>query len=351
MAFWTNYASLVQHASGGIGNVWSGNTYTWVRNSGGTSGWRFNAGNFANMVSQATWQGTDGQDAGSTFTTLTSPHCFGLTLKPQLRAWLPRCPRPPGEASEVPGRPGHPVPAARCAPARPRRRAHGISRPHPRLLGGAEQCAIMLNPAWVVYERGTTCSDTAFRADLPGAGVGGGTGHRNPERHGDHRRHRVQGHRVQPVRVRVLAVGVSRQAARRRSGQTFGLWQVTGASTGTFVPGTLLTSGTLTPGEWNCVTYSTIPPLTPNVPYRAVAGFTGPYPSTLNEWNTGGPYAAGIVNGPLTVYSDPTGSLADPYGSPQSSLGSAGSDPTANYPGGANSAFNAWIDVEITGGS
>ena len=86
-AYWGNYETYVAHATGGIGNVWSSNTYTWVRN-GGTTAWRFNAGSFANIVPQSTWTGTDGQDAGSTFTTLSSPHCFGLSLKPQL---LPGC--------------------------------------------------------------------------------------------------------------------------------------------------------------------------------------------------------------------------------------------------------------------
>lgn len=134
------------------------------------------------------------------------------------------------------------------------------------------------------------------------------------------------------------------------SAQTFALWQVTGTATGTYVTGSSLTSGTLTAGEWNCAAYSTKPPLTPGVPYRAVTGFTGPYPATANQWNAGGPYAAGLTNAPLTGFSDATGSAPDAYGSPQAGLSTAGSDPTANYPGTGNSGFNAWLDIEIISG-
>lgn len=120
MLFWSNYTSLVQLASGGLGNVWSGNTYTWVRTSGGTSNWRFNAGNFANQVSLATWQGTDGQDAGSTFTTLTAPHCFGLTLKPQSHAGCPGAPVLPPKHPKCRGGSVSPFPPPVCPGATPR---------------------------------------------------------------------------------------------------------------------------------------------------------------------------------------------------------------------------------------
>jgi len=131
------------------------------------------------------------------------------------------------------------------------------------------------------------------------------------------------------------------------SAQTFALWTETGAASGALVAGSALTSGALLGGEWNCAAYSSPIPLTQGVPYRAVTGFTGPYPSTLNQWNAGGPYAAGLTNGPLAAYSDPAGSAPDLYGSPQSSLSTAGSDPTVFYPGTGNSGFNAWLDVEI----
>lgn len=141
---------------------------------------------------------------------------------------------------------------------------------------------------------------------------------------------------------------VCQQGSQSTAAQPFALWQVTSATAGTLVAGSAVTSATLVAGEWNCVSYSTPLALTAGVPYRAATGLTGPYPSTLNEWNSGGPYAAGIVNGPLSAYSDATGSASDPYGSPQSSFTTAGSNPAVNYPGSGNSGFNVWLDVEIT---
>jgi len=131
------------------------------------------------------------------------------------------------------------------------------------------------------------------------------------------------------------------------SAQNFALWQETSATTGTLVPGSLITSGTMTPGEWYCLNYVTPLALTQYTPYRAVTGLTGPYPETGSQWNTGGPYAAGITNGALVAYSDVTGSAPDPFGSYQSTYTTAGSDPAAFYPATGNSGFNAWIDVEI----
>ena len=62
--FWFSYATHIAEASGGLGDVFSGNAYTWT----GTGGWQFYAGQQGGAaVSWATWQGTYGQDAGSTF--------------------------------------------------------------------------------------------------------------------------------------------------------------------------------------------------------------------------------------------------------------------------------------------
>ena len=102
------------------------------------------------------------------------------------------------------------------------------------------------------------------------------------------------------------------------------------------------------PGEWNCATYGVPLALTASTPYRAVTGFTGPYPSTAGQWASGGTYAAGITDGPLTGFSDGTGSSPDPYGSAQSSISTAGSDPSLYYPSTGGGGFNAWLDVEIT---
>jgi len=108
MRYWQSYAlsGYVAKASGGIGNVWSGNTYIQI----GPGGWQFQAGNQGNTVTTATWQGgTYGQDAGSTYTGVPVPSCFTAKLShpPPLTPWS-GC--PPGS------HPGKPAPKA-AAPA------------------------------------------------------------------------------------------------------------------------------------------------------------------------------------------------------------------------------------------
>jgi len=66
MRFWDSYATYIARASGGLGNVWSGNKYIW--SGGGPGGWRFQAGIQGNQVTQAQWQASPyGQDAESSF--------------------------------------------------------------------------------------------------------------------------------------------------------------------------------------------------------------------------------------------------------------------------------------------
>ena len=66
LEYWDAYSTSVAKASGGLGNVWSGNTYQW--SGGGPGGWQFQAGAQGNQVTRAQWQGSpNGQDAGSTF--------------------------------------------------------------------------------------------------------------------------------------------------------------------------------------------------------------------------------------------------------------------------------------------
>ena len=139
--------------------------------------------------------------------------------------------------------------------------------------------------------------------------------------------------------------------------QSFCLWQVTGttlsASGGLLVPGSQVTSGALSLG-WNYIPYATPLALTPNTPYRAQTGFTGNFLASTNQFGTGNPYAAGITNGPLTAYSDFSGSAALPAWVGGSGAGSqggystAGADPTATYAGSSDSSYNCWLDVQVT---
>jgi hypothetical protein len=62
MRFWRSYPDFVANASGGLGNVWSGNTYTWT----GPGRWQFQAGSQGHGVSWAQWRKAPyRQDAGS----------------------------------------------------------------------------------------------------------------------------------------------------------------------------------------------------------------------------------------------------------------------------------------------
>ena len=73
MQFFDSYETYIAQASGGLGNVWSQNTYAW---SGSISGWRFQAASQGNSVSFDDWRAAPyGQDADSVFrmTSLTWP--------------------------------------------------------------------------------------------------------------------------------------------------------------------------------------------------------------------------------------------------------------------------------------
>lgn len=63
MQFFDSYSTLIAKASGGLGDVWSDNAYTWT---GGGAGWRFMAGLQGDSVTWAQWRAApDQQDAGS----------------------------------------------------------------------------------------------------------------------------------------------------------------------------------------------------------------------------------------------------------------------------------------------
>lgn len=66
MQFFDSYQKYIADAFGGLGNVWSGNSYTWIGGSPG--GWRFQAGAQGTAVTQAQWRASPyRQDVGSTF--------------------------------------------------------------------------------------------------------------------------------------------------------------------------------------------------------------------------------------------------------------------------------------------
>lgn len=66
MQFWDSYQTYIAEASGGLGNIWSDNSYTWT--GGGPGRWSFQAGLQGNSVTRSQWQSAPySQDAGSTF--------------------------------------------------------------------------------------------------------------------------------------------------------------------------------------------------------------------------------------------------------------------------------------------
>jgi hypothetical protein len=132
------------------------------------------------------------------------------------------------------------------------------------------------------------------------------------------------------------------------SPQKFALWNVTGQGRGTVLPGSVVTSGPLTAGQWNWVPLPVPLPLAIGTCYNACTGFTGSFPDTNNQFDSGGPYAAGLTSGPLSAYSDLSGSLPSPYTMSQGLFGTAGDDPSVNMPGQGSNSANFWIDLQVT---
>jgi hypothetical protein len=131
--------------------------------------------------------------------------------------------------------------------------------------------------------------------------------------------------------------------------QRFALWAVyDGGSGGALVPGSTVTSGTLVAGQWNYVSLSTPIPLAMGACYNACTGFTGNFPDTNGQYGPGGPYAAGITNGPLTAFSDQSGSKPPPFlNLPQGVFSVAGTDPTVNMPANGSGSDNFWMDLQV----
>ena len=69
LRYFGTYQTYITHAFGGLGDVWSGNAYTW--SGGGPGAWVFTtgtSGNDGSTLTQSQWQGSpNNQDAGSSF--------------------------------------------------------------------------------------------------------------------------------------------------------------------------------------------------------------------------------------------------------------------------------------------
>ena len=129
--------------------------------------------------------------------------------------------------------------------------------------------------------------------------------------------------------------------------QTFALWSVYHRGIGALVPAATVTSGQLTAGQWNYVPLPAPIPLAIGACYNACTGFSGSFPDTNNQFGSGQPYSAGIVNGPLSAFSDQSGSLPAPFSMAQGLFSVAGSDPTAFMPGEGSVSCNFWMDLQV----
>lgn len=128
--------------------------------------------------------------------------------------------------------------------------------------------------------------------------------------------------------------------------QAFCLWQATGTGAGTFVPGSKITSGTLSPGL-NTILYPTPIPLSQGCVYTAATGLPGAFPFTSPYW-TNAAYSSGLTNGPLVMPAGVTGSQPPGISILQSGFNTTTGDPTAHYPDTGNNNFQCWLDVLVT---
>jgi len=129
--------------------------------------------------------------------------------------------------------------------------------------------------------------------------------------------------------------------------QKFALWAVYNDGVGALIPAATATSGTLVAG-WNYVRLGTPIPLAQGACYNACTGFSGSFPDTNGQYGAGGPYAAGITSGPLTAFSNGSGSKPAPFAMSQGVFSVAGTDPAANMPAGGSGSDNFWMDLQVS---
>lgn len=143
--------------------------------------------------------------------------------------------------------------------------------------------------------------------------------------------------------------------------QAFCLWQRTSASTQTLVTAATVTSGTLTAGAMNYTPLSTPVQIAAGTLYVAATGWEAVhgFPISNSQFNSTGPYTAGITNGPLTAWADGTAGSSYTYvaptanwGLPQGVFGTGNSggaaDPTLNFPAGGSGSSLFWVDVQVS---
>ena len=148
----------------------------------------------------------------------------------------------------------------------------------------------------------------------------------------------------------LLGYGFWRADTAQSASASCALWLGTGLNTGTLVANSSASLGSMTAGAWNYVTLAAPVALTQNQVYKAQIGLTDYFPFTIGQFGTGGAYAAGIVSGPLTCFSDITpngGTKPDTYDDDQCTFTTSTSDPAAEYVTSIDGSFNGWVDVLV----
>lgn len=129
--------------------------------------------------------------------------------------------------------------------------------------------------------------------------------------------------------------------------QKFALWEVYADGSGTLIPAATVTSGSLAAGQWNYIALATPLPLAIGSCYNACTGFTGSFPDTNGQFGAGEPYSAGITSGPLSAFSDLSGTLPAPFSMTQGVFGTTGTDPSVNMPAQGSGSENFWMDLQV----
>jgi hypothetical protein len=127
--------------------------------------------------------------------------------------------------------------------------------------------------------------------------------------------------------------------------QKFALWSAgVPSGSGVVVPGSVVTSGTLSAGM-NFIPLATPVPISIGSPYVASTAVNGSFPLTQNQYGPGNPYASGVTNGPLNA---PQTFASSQYGLPQSPFTVTVNDPTLAMPTTNDQNDILWLDVAVS---
>jgi hypothetical protein len=137
------------------------------------------------------------------------------------------------------------------------------------------------------------------------------------------------------------------------SGQTVtpvkcALWSLLGGTSGLVIPGSVVTSGSLTANAWNYIPLPNPIQIAIGDTLVAAIGVNGAYPDTPNSFGAGQTYANGITQGPLRAFSAPSGNYPSSWGNPQGCMSTAGNDPSTTIPLTAQGTDNLWVGVQVS---